>query len=278
MPNNANILAYAPGASYLAANDVRKSGLYNNSGRTNPILPQQIYAIYFVIKKIYDLDPNYPGMTVACQYLWEIMGRYGLKAIGLTGNGGSVTPINPSIPEPAPYDFIVSDSTFVVTGQSVKYFPIVWIGWNLQFARGSVLQSITVPDFGSYFDWNINTAKLTMLAVGGADPSAQEGERFQFWPVGGSGSGGGSAGTVIVSPIRITGADFATATEWDGQNSGSVTVASSYTLQVFYNDINRFLEENSEWQRTTDGIEILLAGFDSATTNINSVFYIYMSA
>ena len=96
MPTNAQILQYAPGASYLAANAVRESGLFDNSARNNPLLPQQIYALYFVIKKIYDLDPTYPGMTALCLYLWEIMGRYGIQAQGLSGGGGSAPSPTPS--------------------------------------------------------------------------------------------------------------------------------------------------------------------------------------
>lgn len=96
MPTNLEILTLAPPSSYLAANDARKSVLFNNFGRLNPILPQQIYALYFIIKKIYDLDPNYSGLTAACNYLWEIMGRYGIQAQGLNGGGGSVTPITPT--------------------------------------------------------------------------------------------------------------------------------------------------------------------------------------
>lgn len=92
MPDNATILSLAPGASYLAANDIQKSVLFNNFGRLNPVLPRQIYALYFVIKKIYDLNQNYTGMSASCNYLWEIMGRYGIAAQGLSGGGGSIAP------------------------------------------------------------------------------------------------------------------------------------------------------------------------------------------
>lgn len=91
MPSNADILNYAQGAGYLANNAIQKSVLFNK-GRLNPILPQQIYALYYVIKEIYDRDSSYSGMTVACQYLWEIMGRYGLQAQGLAGSGGTIAP------------------------------------------------------------------------------------------------------------------------------------------------------------------------------------------
>lgn len=82
----------------------------------------------------------------------------------------------------------------------------------------------------------------------------------------------------IISPIRITGANFASATAWDGNNGDNINILSSYTLQVYWNDIPRFLEEGTEWTRTSTGVTIDIAGFDATTTNLNSVFYIYISA
>ncbi len=178
MPTVTEILSLAPGASYLAANQVQKSVLFNNQARLNPLLPQQIYALYFVLKKIYDNDPIYDGLVPTANYLWEIMGRYGIAAQGLTGGGGSVTPVTPSVP--------------------------------------------------------------------------------------------------IKSPIKITGTDFVSATEWEGANSDSISILPSYTLQVFYNDIQRFLDEGSEWNRTSTGVEITLAGFD-AITFPTVILYIYIS-
>lgn len=178
MPTNAEILQLAPIASYLAANDVRKSVLFNNFARLNKLLPQQIYAIYFLTKKIYDLDPNYSGMSAVCNYLWEICGRYGVAAQGITGGGGVVPSPTPSTP--------------------------------------------------------------------------------------------------IKSPIKITGADFVSETEWDGANSDSITIQPSYTLQVFYNDIQRFLDEGTEWTRNSLGVTITLSGFD-AVTFPTSILYIYIS-
>lgn len=81
----------------------------------------------------------------------------------------------------------------------------------------------------------------------------------------------------IVSPIYITGANFASATAWNGNNGDNINILSSYTLQVYWNDIPRFLIEGTEWTRTSSGITIDIAGFDATTTNINSVFYIYIS-
>lgn len=95
MPTVTTILTLAPGASYLAANAVAKGTLFPNN-KINPILPQQIYAVYFILKKIYDIDPNYDGLVPCSNYLWELMGKWGLAAQGLSGSGGNVPSPTPS--------------------------------------------------------------------------------------------------------------------------------------------------------------------------------------
>lgn len=92
----------------------------------------------------------------------------------------------------------------------------------------------------------------------------------------------GSA-VLIKSPIRITGADFISALSWAGTNSDGVNILSSYTLQVYWNDINRFLDEGISWTRTATGFDIIvdgtvITGFDATGANSTSVFYIYISA
>lgn len=82
----------------------------------------------------------------------------------------------------------------------------------------------------------------------------------------------------IISPIPITGSNFSSATAWDGDNSDNISILSSYTLQVYWNDIQRFLIQGTEWTRTSTGVTIDIADFDATTTNLNSVFYIYISA
>ncbi len=86
----------------------------------------------------------------------------------------------------------------------------------------------------------------------------------------------------IVSPIRITGANFADALSWEGNNGDNINILSSYTLQVYWNDANRFLDEGISWSRTATGFDIIIDGsvitdFDATTTNLTSVFYIYIS-
>ena len=75
-------------------------------------------------------------------------------------------------------------------------------------------------------------------------------------------------------------ADFVDATNWNGANSYGQPILPNYTLQVFWNDVNRFLEQGTEWVRTTNGIQILnngttITGFDASVNDY--VFYIYIS-
>lgn len=96
---------------------------------------------------------------------------------------------------------------------------------------------------------------------------------------------GGSGGTVsplspsstasLISPLPITSDDFVSATEWAGQNSYSQPILASYTLQVFWDDAQIWLEEDVDWTRTASGITILVPGFDATTNDYQ--LYIFVS-
>ena len=88
-----------------------------------------------------------------------------------------------------------------------------------------------------------------------------------------SGSGGGSV--IPINPtepfvylIPITGADFSDATNYND------TRIVGKQLQIFWNDINRYLEAD-EFENTSTGINILVPGFDaSAKPTYSLVIYI----
>lgn len=91
-----------------------------------------------------------------------------------------------------------------------------------------------------------------------------------------SGGTGGSIITPVQPPvvnekylIPISGADFATATAYNNP------YIVGKNLQVFYNDINRYLEAG-EFTTTSTGIIINLAGFDATSVNLNSLFKIFI--
>lgn len=94
--------------------------------------------------------------------------------------------------------------------------------------------------------------------------------------VGGGTVGMGSNVEFIKSPIRITSADFASATEWNGQNSINQEIKSTYTLQLFGNSFsNNYLEAGVDWVRTLQGVKILIPDFD-ATQN-SYIIYVDIS-
>lgn len=102
--------------------------------------------------------------------------------------------------------------------------------------------------------------------------------------------GGGDGGTVIPgtaapikSPIMITGSMFATSLGWEGANNDGMVILPSYSLQVFWNGLNRYLIEGYEWARTAKGFDIIVNGetitaFDALGANATDIFFIFISA
>lgn len=155
MPTPSTILSLAPGAAYLAGNAIAKGQLFPTN-KVNPILPQQIYAVYFILKKIHTLDPTNSALVPCCNYLWELMGRWGVKAQALSGGGGSVAPITPG----TGYVYYVLNDT--ITADSSTYQSSLLVG-------GRDLGSITVNDqqfmLDRDFTFNNVTGAITFTTI-----------------------------------------------------------------------------------------------------------------
>lgn len=83
-----------------------------------------------------------------------------------------------------------------------------------------------------------------------------------------------SSGTTPVRDlIRITSADFVSATSWTGTNNEAVAILPAYSLKVFYNDGNRYLDEGTEWTRTSTGFDLI--GLDTTTGTMT--FYVHIN-
>ena len=167
-----NIIRIAKVSQYLSAIDVANGNLFGK--RIAPTTPVILYCERKAVEWLYNLDPTDSTLTGTANYLYSLCRGYNLKANSVTG-GGTVSPINP-VTAPDPYDFVVSASSFMVTGATTKNFPSTWVGYNLLFVRNGIPQS-TVNTGGSYYSWNRNTAVLTI------SPAAVADEQFQFYPV-----------------------------------------------------------------------------------------------
>lgn len=107
-------------------------------------------------------------------YLVWLCGKFGLEASGITGSGGSVTPITPGGISPSRMDFIVSSTSALATGTSSATLSI-YEGREIDFIRGGISQS-TVSTEPSYITWNRITSALTIT------PALVEGELISIIP------------------------------------------------------------------------------------------------
>ncbi len=160
MPTSQEILELAPISGYLAGNAKDKSVLFPSFGRLNPILSQQIYGLYFILNKIFTTnneqgvsDTEYPGMVPCCEYLWEIMGRYGIQAQGISGGGGVA-------PSPTPvqqYPIYITQANFTTS----TFYPNTSIfGSNILIFWNEVNRYLLPSEF------TVSSTGITITAVG----------------------------------------------------------------------------------------------------------------
>jgi hypothetical protein len=94
-------------------------------------------------------------------YLVWLCGRFGLEAAGITGSGGSVTPIAPGGSSGVSrQDFIVSASSYIVTGATSVTLSD-YISYEIDFIRNGISQS-QVTSEPSYIVWTKATGALTI--------------------------------------------------------------------------------------------------------------------
>lgn len=114
---------------------------------------------------------------MVANYLYWLCGKFALEAQAILNGqgGGSVLPINP-VSAPNPIEFEVTNTSFMIDGQSIKSIPS-FIGYNLLFVRNNIPQSIVNMGGGSsYFSWDKTNGIFTCY------PAAVSGELFQLYP------------------------------------------------------------------------------------------------
>lgn len=159
----------------LAANYNSKASLFNGGAIAAPTSPVLIAMVTDALSWM-DSGANYTDAEEAsvANYLVWLCGRFGLQAASITGSGGSVTPITPGGLTPSRLDFIVSVSSYLVTGTSSATLT-QFIGRQIDFVRGGLSQS-TVNTESSYITWTAATGALTIV------PALIEGELISIIP------------------------------------------------------------------------------------------------
>ena len=154
-------------SEYLSNVDIKKRGLYGGGVPLN--LPQKIYILRKSIAYWYSLDPSDTTLTATSNYLMALCGLYGLEAQQITLGSGSVATISGLSTTPLPYDFIVSGSSFIITGETSKTIT-AFVGYNIQFSRNGIVQNTTdVGDGSTYYGWDRSTGTFTLSAAASAD-------------------------------------------------------------------------------------------------------------
>lgn len=173
MPTPVDTIQYTKGSQYLASKAVQRGSLFGKSVNTN--LPTVLAVEGYILSWLYDIDSSNTALQSLANYCWGLDGSFGLTAQGIiSGGGGSVTPGTPTV-LPAPYQFEVDASSFMVTGQSTKTIS-TFIGRNLLFIRNGITQS-TVNTGGTYYSWDSSSGIFTCYGA------ASEAELFQLFAV-----------------------------------------------------------------------------------------------
>lgn len=151
----AQILNIARVSLYLASNDVSKGALYGQ--RIIPTSPRIIYMEMKALEWMYNLDPTNSSLTQVANYVYSICRGYNLAAQGVTGGGGSISPVNPSVSTPDSIEFVVNttDSPILAGGSSLLIPQ--YIGYtNIIFTRNYQAQTQLTTE-PQYYTWNPDT-------------------------------------------------------------------------------------------------------------------------
>jgi len=146
-----------------------------NNGSIDKDLDIELYLTRKDVEYEYGQDTDSSNLYAMGNYLLALCGVYLFQAQETVVGGGTITPIIPRI-SLDPYDFEVSASSFIATGETSKVIA-GFVGFNLLFVRNNVTQS-TVNQGGTYYSWSKLTGLFTLI-----NGAAQGGELFQIYPV-----------------------------------------------------------------------------------------------
>lgn len=261
MPTVQRILDIAPTSGYLASIAVARGKMYKGEV-LDPSTPIWIFIIYKILNTIYEEDNDYDGAVAVANYLYTLLAPFYFEASAIVdgGGGGNIPDVTPSVPCPSDLDFLVSDSSFIATGETEVLIP-QFEGYQVDFSRGGIIQNTTIlGDGSSYYQWNAFTGLFTI------HPAATEGELFRIMvdcSCGGTSSSTSSDGFTFI----VTSADF----EADGVTLIDDRIPGNSVVLFANNFTSNFLVAPTDFIYVSGGIEIVADGFDANSFNYTIV-------
>lgn len=168
------IIEIAEVSQYLVSDNISKGTMFG--ARLDPNWGITLYLERKAVQWMYNINPTNPTLPATSLYLLSLC--YNVwKAwyIVNNGSGGNIPPVTPPANAPSPYYFEVTDSSFLVNGQSIATIAN-FAKYNLIYTRNGIPQS-QVTDQPSYFSWNPTTAQFISV------PAVTTGELIGLIPV-----------------------------------------------------------------------------------------------
>lgn len=239
-------------SQYISLNAINKSGLWG--GGEDLSLPRKIYLVRKGVERTYNQDPTDTTLFGTSNLMMALCGAYQFIAQARQNSGGAVVPISVGS-GPSPLDFIVSASSYAVTGATSISIP-QFIGYEIIFARGGTVQYTTPQPGGSaYYSWSSATGILRLLPDPGG--ALTEGEAIHIQPIGVT----SSSATPSIYPFTITSADF----EADGVSYNNAQIINDNICLFINNYSSNVLYSPTDFVFTATGIEIIDDGFNANT-------------
>lgn len=141
--NPTNILQIAKIAQYLAANSVSDSNNFKGKS-VDESVAIVIYMERIGIQKVYDQNPNDPTLQATSNYLYALLGRYGILALARLQ---SLQVAPPTIIGPNDQTVNVgANASFFASVQSSVAFTVQWYDSNNQPIAGAISQTYIFPN------------------------------------------------------------------------------------------------------------------------------------
>ena len=150
IPTIPQIIELGEIATYKAFNYVADSVLWGSRTVKTPD-PVMVALITDALAWEYEISPANPNLRQVANFNLWVYGFFQVQAQAASG-GGTVIPINPSLTMPNPIEFVVSDTSPIVTGGNTLSLPN-FIGYNIIFNRNNTSQT-QINTGGQYFLWD----------------------------------------------------------------------------------------------------------------------------